>query len=294
MKLKQRAVGQIKRIPLGARLMEDRRFRVIAKAVISLIFNLFFVCYNAILGVMSHSLIFAASALYYLILSGTRFFVVIRERKPGKHKDSEAIGVIGIMLIILSIVFHIMVILSMSQQTAAIHGTVPMITIATFTFTKIGVAVTDAVRHRRHSPKLVKAVNAIRYSEVAVSLLTMQQSMLVSFGRANDQSSVILNACTGAGVCFFILTLGILTFQNRKEHPMARSKLIKTGEKVAEAVTEAYQKVEDTVVNGYKAVENAVADSYTKIEDQFVDKYLTKDSETVEEAKARSKAQHKK
>ena len=57
---------------------------------------------------------------------------------------------------------------------------------------------------------------------------------------------------------------------------MAKSKLVKTNEKIAEKVTETYQKIEDTVVGGY-----------TKIEDAFVDRYLTKEGESVAEAEAR-------
>lgn len=59
---------------------------------------------------------------------------------------------------------------------------------------------------------------------------------------------------------------------------MAKSKLVKANEKIAEKVVRTYQKIEDTVVGGY-----------TKIEDAFVDRYLTKDGETVEEAKKRLK-----
>lgn len=57
---------------------------------------------------------------------------------------------------------------------------------------------------------------------------------------------------------------------------MAKSKLIKANEKVAETVTATFEKIEDTVVGGY-----------TKIEDAFVDRYLTKDGESVEDAKKR-------
>ena len=59
---------------------------------------------------------------------------------------------------------------------------------------------------------------------------------------------------------------------------MAKSKLVKANEKIAEKVVDTYKKIEDTVVGGY-----------TKIEDAFVDRYLTKDGETVEEAKKRLK-----
>ena len=59
---------------------------------------------------------------------------------------------------------------------------------------------------------------------------------------------------------------------------MAKSKLIKTNEKIAKKVTESFQKISDTVIEGY-----------SKIEDKFVDCYLTKDGETIEEAKKRLK-----
>ena len=59
---------------------------------------------------------------------------------------------------------------------------------------------------------------------------------------------------------------------------MAKSKLVKANEKIAEGVVDGYKKIEDGVVDGYK-----------KIEDKFVDQFLTKDGETVEDAKKRLK-----
>lgn len=59
---------------------------------------------------------------------------------------------------------------------------------------------------------------------------------------------------------------------------MAKSKLVKANEKIAEKVVGTFEKIEDTVVGGY-----------TKIEDAFVDRYLTKDGESIEEAKQRLK-----
>lgn len=61
---------------------------------------------------------------------------------------------------------------------------------------------------------------------------------------------------------------------------MAKSKLVKANEKIAEKVVGTYEKIESTVVDGY-----------TKIEDAFVDRYLTKDGETGEEAKKRMKGE---
>ena len=73
---------------------------------------------------------------------------------------------------------------------------------------------------------------------------------------------------------------------------MAKAKIVKVNEKIAEAVTGGYKKMEKGVVNGYKRIEQGVTKGYTKIEDRFVDAYLTKDGETVEEAKARLKKEN--
>ena len=57
---------------------------------------------------------------------------------------------------------------------------------------------------------------------------------------------------------------------------MAKSKLVKANEKIADAVVGGYKKIEDGVVGAYK-----------KVEDGFVDKFLTHGGETVEDAKKR-------
>ncbi len=57
---------------------------------------------------------------------------------------------------------------------------------------------------------------------------------------------------------------------------MAKSKLVKANEKIADAVVGGYKKIEDGVVGAYK-----------KVEDSFVDQFLTHEGETVEDAKKR-------
>lgn len=64
---------------------------------------------------------------------------------------------------------------------------------------------------------------------------------------------------------------------------MAKSKIVKANEKIAEKVVGTFEKIEDTVVGGY-----------SKIEDAFVDRYLAKDGETTSDAKERLKKEQEK
>lgn len=68
---------------------------------------------------------------------------------------------------------------------------------------------------------------------------------------------------------------------------MAKSKLVKVNEKIADEAVSDYKKIEDGVVSTYKKIENGFVDGFNKISDRFVENYLTKDGESVDEAKAR-------
>lgn len=74
---------------------------------------------------------------------------------------------------------------------------------------------------------------------------------------------------------------------------MAKSKLVKTNEKIAEEVVGGYKKIEEGVVGGYKKIEEGAVSGFNKIVDKFVDNFLTKEGESVEEARARLAAEQK-
>ncbi len=97
----------------------------------------------------------------------------------------------------------------------------------------------------------------------------------------------------GTAVWIVVLLLGI-NLIGGKYTDMAKSKIVKANEKIAEAVTGGYKKIEKGVVGGYKKIEQGVVNGYTKLEDKFVGTYLTKDGETVEQAKARLKEKDEK
>lgn len=74
---------------------------------------------------------------------------------------------------------------------------------------------------------------------------------------------------------------------------MARSKLVKANQKIAENVVGGYRKIEEEVVGGYRKMEHGAVEGFNKITDKFVDCYLTKEGETVEAAKERLAAEQK-
>lgn len=68
---------------------------------------------------------------------------------------------------------------------------------------------------------------------------------------------------------------------------MAKSKLVKANQKIAESVVSGYKKIEQGAVSGYQKIEDGAVTGFHKISDKFVDAFLTKDGESVEDANAR-------
>lgn len=64
--------------------------------------------------------------------------------------------------------------------------------------------------------KLLSVIRCIGYAEVAASVLTLQRSMLVSFGEMSDTDIRTMNILTGSAVCLFVLILGIILITRGK------------------------------------------------------------------------------
>ena len=260
----------------------------------SLAFNAVYALGNCAVGFLTHSWWFITVGAYYTVLTVTRYSVLQVKRKASGSYDTELFArrITGILLVVLSFCIVGVNILSAIKDRGSDFHEIVMITIATYTFTKITVSIIGMTKAKHSASPVLKTLRNISLADACVSVYTMQRSMLVSFPGMEAKDILILNIFTGTAVWIVVLFLGI-NLIGGKYTDMAKSKIVKANEKIAEAVTGGYKKIEKGVVDGYKKIEQGVVDGYAKIEDKFVDAYLTKDSETVEEAKARLRENNK-
>jgi hypothetical protein len=167
-----------------------------------------------------------------------------------------------------------------------------MLAIAVYAFTKITLAIIGMVKARKSPSPALRTLRNLALVDGCVSIYSLQRSMLVTFPGMAPWEIQLFNSLTGGAVFLAVLGLGI-NLIGGKHVTMAKSKIAKAGEAIADAVTDGYKKIEKGVVEGYKKIEGGVVSGYTKIEDKFVESYLTKEGESVEEAKARLKKEKK-
>lgn len=278
---------------LGRRLAADRRFRIVFSAGCTLVMNLLYGLGHAVFGVLDASAWLLVMAAYHILLGVMRFGAVLTEKRQSSERF--VMRLCGGMLMALALVLGASTVLSICQERAVPHGIVVMLTIAIYTFWKMTMAIVHTVQAHQSGTPLTRTIRNITLASALASLMTMQRSMLVSFDEGMSAGEMLLlNALTGGAVCILVFLMGLnMLFDEKGFEKMAKSKIVKANQKIAEAVVEGYKKMEDAVVGGYKKVEETVVGAYGKIEDKFVDQYLTKDGESVEEAKARLKGEKK-
>lgn len=218
--MKQKLLEVTQKSKIGKRLLNEQRYRVIFAATLGFFLNLLYAIYNGILGARDHSLWFASMCAYYSVLGTMRFSAVLCEGR-GSHKASIetelfVMKLSGILLGVLSVVLTGVIYISLSQNIAAKYDEIIMITIAAYTFGKLTMAIIRAVKQRHDPSPLLATIRRIGYAEAAASILTLQRSMLASFGTISDTKAHILNMATGAAVCLFVLTLGTVMVVKKK------------------------------------------------------------------------------
>ena len=76
-----------------------------------------------------------------------------------------------------------------------------------------------------------------------------------------------------------------------KDTVIVNGKLVEVGYKIiADGVTDGFTKIENGVVKGYKSIENGVVTGFNTVNDWFISKLFQRKGETLEECKARLKA----
>ena len=143
----------IARTRTGRKFVSSQRYRIILSAAAAFASNLLYAVYHGVLGVLNLSLWFIAMCAFYGILATMRFSAILCESSHHLRSSDDTelfvMGFSGILLIILGIVLAAVNYISLSQNIAAKHEEIMMITIAAYTFCKIAMTVVKAVKQHK-------------------------------------------------------------------------------------------------------------------------------------------------
>ena len=200
------------------RMLKGSRKQIFQVALLSFIVNSLYALGNFALGIWSKSYWFLIMGAYNLILAIMRVSVVLSNKKNEKNISEIFIQrFIGVMIILLGCILCGSVYLSINFDVAHKFHEIIMITIATYTFTKITLAIINYVKRSKFNSHIISTIRCIALCDATASLYSLQKSMLVSFEGMTVNDIRLMNILTGASVVIIVVVLGVLLIKKSKK-----------------------------------------------------------------------------
>lgn len=176
------------------------------------------------LGIYHQSAWFYALAMYYICLAAMRFFLVryTLQHEPGQNRMQELLyyRTCGWIFLLINLALSSMILLMITENRGTRHHEITTIAIAAYTFFTLTMAIINLVRHRKYNSPVISAARAVSLTSACVSMLTLENTMLVTFGaeEMSAQTRQIFLALSGGVVAFFIIIMAIYMIINAKRN----------------------------------------------------------------------------
>ena len=197
------------------RWQEDTRLRVNVSLFGSLVWNVAYATLQLWLGFSPKSFWFYSLAGYYILLAVVRFFVVrhTTTHKPGEKMREELIKyrACGWVFLTMNLVLSVMVFFMIYWNRTFEHDEITTITMAAYTFTSLTVAIINVIKYRKYDSPIYSASKAISLAAASVSILTLESTMLTTFGGETMDAFTqkLMLGLTGGAIAAFIIGMAI-------------------------------------------------------------------------------------
>ena len=199
-------------------IRKDRINRDILKTSLALLYNAAYALFNLILAWSYQSEWYLMMAMFLFPLCIMRFLLLLEWKKNGENNcRPDILHVSGFIMLFLVLVMASIVYVTSIQQVTEGHGEIVMITIATYTFTKLGFAIVRTIKDKKNSRSFSKVIRDISYAELTASMLSLQRTMIISFGNENHEWAHMMNIISGSVACLFIAAIGISMISYRRD-----------------------------------------------------------------------------
>ena len=205
------------------RWMEDAHMRVKISLYGSLIWNVAYAVFQLWLGFYHASFWFCSMAAYYSLLAIMRFFLVRHTSTyaPGERMRTELLKyrACGWIFLGMNLALALMVFFMVYWNRTFHHHEITTIAMAAYTFTAFTVAIVDTIRYRKYNSPVYSASKAISLAAACVSMLTLESTMLNTFGKTESPlfRRIMLAATGGATSAFVIVMALYMLIQSTKK-----------------------------------------------------------------------------
>ncbi len=202
------------RFMLLNKIRNNLDFRIKFFLSLSVLFNIGYACFLFIIGCVYSSTWFWVMSIYYALLSCIRVYIfrkiINHEKMLSNESTAKTMQTCGYFLLIINVVVSLLMFLLIYRTTPVKHHEITVITLATYSFCVLTIAVISSIKFIKKSHYVYSSLKLIMLVSASVSIVTLTNTMLTNFGENNEPLRKIILPILSGVVSAFIITTAII------------------------------------------------------------------------------------
>ena len=197
------------------RWREDTRLRVNVSLYGSLLWNALYGIFQLWLGYYHGTVWFGALGAYYICLGVMRFFLLLHTRKfaPRERMRRELIKycACGWVFLLMNLSLTLIIFFMVYRGRTFEHHMITAIAMAAYTFAAFSSSAVSVVKYRKYNSPVFSAAKAISLASALVSMLTLESTLLTTFGDGSmtDTAQRWMLGATGGVISALIVAMAV-------------------------------------------------------------------------------------
>jgi len=212
------------------KIKTNSEYRTFISTLFSFTITLAFACYHAYLGIVNQYTWSICICIYYVLLTLVRGLIIFSEKRI-KTKDEkeklkrrkETFLFTSVLLFIINLALIAPIILLVLQRKDINFTLIPAIAMATYTTYKITISIINYKKSRRNESLItIKELRTINLIDALVSVLTLQNTLIMVTSETVDEKMFILSAVSSGIILLIIIFISVISvisyFKKTKEN----------------------------------------------------------------------------
>lgn len=197
------------------RWKKDFNFKTLINAAGSFFITTAFALYNGFLGIYYRSVWNGCICVYYILLAVTRGIIPITEKKNLSRAEKadayrkRTFKITSVVILLMNLALVVPISLMVLDSRPVNMGLIPAIAMAAYTTYKVVIASINIKRMKRSSNILVRELRTINFIDALVSVLTLQNTLIIVNRTEESGDMFVLTAVSSAVIYLVILALSV-------------------------------------------------------------------------------------
>lgn len=200
--------------------LNDTHLRMNVTLTANMLWNGAYALLQLGLGIYHKSPWYLTLAGYYLSLALMRFFLASHtaryEPRQEIRRELLRYRACGWIFLLMNVALSAMMFYRIAENRGVRHNEIITIATAAYTFTSLTTAIINVVKYRRYQSPVYSASKAISLASACVSMLTLEATMLATFGGEGmtARTQTLFLALSGGAVSVLIVAMSLYMIQN--------------------------------------------------------------------------------